>query len=539
MKKIIILVAGICFLSLLLVKGAVYSAEEDVVEEIIMYVGQAKTLQTNIPKRIIIGKPEVADVSAATESEITVIAKAQGVTTFVFWDSFGEQDFKIRVFSEDMRETKLRLDSLIKELNFPKVQTRAMDSEGKVLILGEVKTAQQRERIFTALGPLKDKVVDLLRIKEEEAMVDIDVQVLELNKDATNVLGLTNPLSSTGGFSITEGVGAPGIVAPGAKFSNLFKIINLKRDTYNWKLYALVQEGKARILSRPRLACQSGKEAELLVGGEKPIMTTQSVSGGGSSTSVEYKEYGIKLAIKPIVTEDKRIKLALKVEVSDVGTPDTLGSSSNVTAKAYPLTKRNFSTELYLNDGQTMSIGGLRKQKSEVDITKTPGLGDIPIIGLLFRKKETKAGGGTGERGDTELFVTLTPTIVGLKEEPAPEAKPQVKIQVIVETPVVKEAGPPDPLQDYVNIIKRRITDNLTYPSSAKEAGFQGVTKLNLQLSYRGELLDATVKESSGYKILDDNALATAKGVTSYPPFPQSMDEKKLWIEIPIAYTMD
>ena len=119
MKKITILVLGMCFLSLGLTKGIVYSAEEDVFEELVMYKGQAKTFPANIPKRIIIGKPEVADVSAATESEITVIAKAQGVTTFVFWDSFGEQDFKIRVFSEDMRETKLRIDSLIKELNFP------------------------------------------------------------------------------------------------------------------------------------------------------------------------------------------------------------------------------------------------------------------------------------------------------------------------------------------------------------------------------------------------------------------------------------
>jgi len=314
-------------------------------------------------------------------------------------------------------------------------------------------------------------------------------------------------------------------------------------------LYALVEQGKARILSRPRLVCQSGKEAELLVGGEKPIMTTQSVSGGGQSTQVEYKEYGIKMKIKPIITGDKRIKLALNIEVSDVGTAETLGSTSttltttstSTTAKAYPLSKRNVSTELYINDGQTLSIGGLRKQKSEELISKTPGFGDIPIIGLFFRKKVSKVGGGSGEKGDTELFITLTPTIIMTKEEPpVPEKeKPQIKTQIIVEAPVVKEAGPPNPLQDYINIIKRRIMDNLTYPSSAKEAGFQGVTRLNLQLSYRGELLDAAVKESSGYKILDDNALATAKGVASYPPFPPSMDEKKLWIEIPIAYTLD
>jgi protein TonB len=186
-----------------------------------------------------------------------------------------------------------------------------------------------------------------------------------------------------------------------------------------------------------------------------------------------------------------------------------------------------------------LSIGGLRKQKSEELLKKTPGLGDIPFVGVFFKKKVSETGGGVGGKGDTELFITLTPTIVTGKEAEPQKEKPEVKTQVIVQTPIVKEAGPPNPLMDYTNIIKKRIMDNLTYPTSAKEAGFQGTVRLNLHLSYRGEILDAVIKESSGYKILDDSALATAKGVASYPPFPPSIDEKKLWIEIPIAYNLD
>lgn len=506
-------------------------ASNELAEDIVLYTGQIKTFSVSMPTRIVIGKPEIADVTSASEKEITITAKSPGTTTFVVWDNFGEQNFNIRVFSENMQEAKERIDSLIKELHLPKVYTKAVDSENKVLLLGEVRNAKEREMIFTALGPLKAKAVDLLKIKEEETIIDIDVQVLELNRDATNTLGFSWP----GSVTLTD-AGSP--VSTATKLKDIFQISNYTRSALNITLDALVQEGKARVLSRPRLVCQSGKEAELLVGGEKPILTTQTVSGGGTGTQVEYKEFGIKLKIKPSVEADKRIKLGLGIEVSEVGTAVVLGLATQPTALAYPLSKRNVNTELALNDGQTLAIGGLRKQKTEEDIRKTPFMGDIPIIGLFFRKKTTKIGSGTGERGDSELFITLTPTIIAPKEE-APEKKVEKPEPVAVSSAVKKEEKPVDPLQSYANIIKKRVMDNLTYPGLAKEAGFQGTVKLNLRLSWRGEPLEVVVKESSGYKILDENALATAKGIVSYPPFPPSMDQKELWIEIPITYRLD
>jgi pilus assembly protein CpaC len=527
MKKISI--AVFC-LTLSLITGLL--SAEDTAENIVLYTGQVKIFPVNMPTRIVIGKPEIVDVAAATEKEITLTAKAAGTTTFVVWDNFGEQDFNITVYSEDMRQTKQRVDSLIKELNLPKVYTKAVDSENKVLLLGEIKNSQERESIFTALGPLKDKIVDLTKIKEEEAIIDIDVQVLELNRDATDTLGFSWPSSVT----LTD---ADTATSAATRLKDIFRITNYTRSALNLTLDALVQEGKARVLSRPRLVCQSGKEAELLVGGEKPILTTQSVSGGGTGTQVEYKEFGIKLKIKPIVEGEKRIKLGLNIEVSEVGAAVMLGLSTAPSALAYPLSKRNVNTELALNDGQTLAIGGLRKQKTEEDIRKTPFMGDIPILGLFFRKKTTKIGGGQGERGDTDLFITLTPTIITSKEESTSEKKAVKPEAAATASLVKKEEKPTDPLENYINIVKKRITDKLTYPSLAREAGFQGTVKLNLHLSWRGEPLNVAVKESSGYKILDEDALSTAKGIVSYPPFPPSMDQKELWIEIPIIYRLD
>lgn len=505
-------------------------------EELRLLLGEAKVISVSNPTRIVIGNPNIADVTDVTTSEITISPKAVGSTSLVFWDSFGEQSYRVKVFAEDLNEIKRRIDNLLKELNFSEVYTQMVEDEGKVLLLGRVKNAQDRERISVILESLKDKIVDLVVVREESSVVEIDVQVLELNQDATKTLGFSFPESIT--------VAEPAAGTLRGTMDTVFRVFQWPRTaTFTAKLDALVQEGKAKVLSRPRLACQSGKEAELLVGGEKPIFKTEIATGGGTGTNVEYKEYGLKLKIKPTVSEGNRIKLALNVEISEVQEAETIGTTSTgtinsttVTAKAYPFTKRNASTELFLNDGQTMAIGGLIKQKTEEDYRKTPGLADIPILGLLFRRKTTKIGGGTGEKGNVELFITLTPKIVSNIEA---AGKGEKEAGSKLATYPMREQGLPEPIAGYAKVIQRRILENLTYPDSAKEAGFQGTVKLSLHLSYQGELLGAILKESSGYKILDDQAINVAQGIVSYPPFPSSIEQNDLWIDIPIDYQLD
>lgn len=499
-------------------------------EVIKLIVGETQIIPVRTPTRIVIGKPDVADVSNVTISEITLNAKSPGTTTLVYWDIFGEQSLKVRVFTDDLPDIQRRIDSIIKKLNFPNVRTDLAEDEGKILLLGRVKTNDDVERIKLGLGPLINKAVNLIQIKEEEGVVEIDVQVLELDKDATNTLGFTWP----GGISVTD-VGAGGLAAAGTSVTHLFRTANFTRTAYTWKLDTLIQEGKARILSRPRLACQSGKEAQLLVGGEKPILTT-SIAGtsGASGTSVDYKEFGIKLKIRPTITEDERIKLSVNVEVSDVGTAEVLGSATAPTAKAFPIVKRTASTELFVDDGQTLSIGGLIKQKTEDDIRRMPWLSDVPVLGVFFRQKTTKIGGGTGERGNTELFIAITPTIISGKQP-----KLLKKTAALTTLPAKPTEEITDPLEIYSHIIQKRVLENLVYPDNAKQAGFQGDVKLNIHLTYLGKLLDVTIKGSSGYKMLDDNALAAAKSISSYPPFPPAIQKTELWLDIPISYKLD
>lgn len=532
MKKFVFMVS-LTIASLLVFSHQQYAAGSDDAQELKLLVGEIKIISVNNPKRIVIGNPSIGDVSNVTKSEVTVSAKAAGNTTLVIWDNYGEMSYKIKVFAEDINEVKKRVDDLLEPLSLAGIYSKTDENEGKVVVLGKVKTPQEKDRISSALSFLKDKIMDLVQIKEEEAVVEIDVQVLEIDRDATNTLGFSWP-----GSLVFSEVGSDGISGTGAKWGKLFKVLNWQRSAFNWTIDALIQEGKARILSRPRLACQSGKEAELLVGGEKPILTTQ-IAGltGAGGTTVSYKEFGIKLNIKPTVREDNRIKIVLNMEVSEVGTAVVLGQTNNPTALAYPLTKRNATTELILDDQQTLAIGGLIKRKTEENIRKTPFLGDIPVLGALFRQKQSKVGGGQGERGDTELFITLTPTIV-LKKEETPVPKQAKKDEKDSESSYSRYDLPQE-LEGYAHVIQKRILQNVTYPASAKDAGFQGIVRLSLHLSYKGDLLDVLVKDSSGYKIIDDNAISVVKGISSYPPFPSSVLKRDLWIDIPIEYRLN
>ena len=541
LKKIWVICLATLIFSAVFVKNnpflwAIDSENEEIAT---VLVGETKIIAVHSPSRVVIGNPKVADVISVSASEIVISGKAPGATTLVFWDAYGEQSIKVRVFTEDMAEIERRVDNLLAQLNVPGVTTTAVNEENKVNLLGVVKTAQDKERIALALGPLKDKTVDLIQIKEDESIVEIDVQVLELNKDATDTLGFTWP----GSINFLE-VGSPGIAAAGTTWGKIFKLSDVMRGTadgalpFTLKLDALIQEGKARILSRPRLACQSGKEAQLLVGGEKPVFTTTTTEGGNTSSTVDYKEYGIKLKIKPYVEEGGRIKLAVNMEVSEVGTAETIGSSTAPSGRAYPLTKRMASTEVYLDDGQTMAIGGLIKQKTEEDLRKFPWLADMPVLGGFFRQRVTKEGGGQGERGNAELFITLTTTIVKGQDKAAKaNAETAVAAVAAPAAPSIPPSAPVKPeLAGYVRAVQERIVNAIYYPQQAKQVGWEGNLRLSLNLTANGTLKEIRLVKSSGYRILDDAAMDVAQKQAPYPPFPPQIDSQEIWVDVPIFY---
>jgi pilus assembly protein CpaC len=501
---------------------------------ITLYLAELKVFAVDNPTRITISNPEVADVASVSKDEMLISAKGPGTTNLIWWDSLGQHALQLRVFAEDMSAVKQRIDSLLAALDLPDIYTHCADSEGTVLLLGRVNTHEDLERIDTVLAPLEGKITNLIKI-EEEASIEIAMQILEINKSTEKDLGFTPPSDAT----FTEGLGKYGNKLTDIPEA-LFHLGKWTRATpFDTTLNFLLTEGKARILSRPRLVCQSGKEAELLVGGEKPILTT-TISEGGAGTEVEYKEYGIKLKIRPRVMPRNRIQVSLDVEVSEIEAAETLGpSETSITAKAFPLIKRSTSTELILNNSQTLAISGLIRQKTEEELKKFPWLADIPILGIFFRGRTVKTGGGSGERGDTELVITLTPTILveagaSLAGALSRGGKPERIVK-----PKMPYLGISNPaIASYTRRVIKRIQDNFVYPPEAYQKNLEGVVNLSLHLASTGELLEVKIRQSSGLNMLDENMLRIIKRVSPFPAFPPDIEEKELRINIPVAYNI-
>lgn len=526
MKKIIsFLLIVIIIVPLCLAR--IYEVEDT---DYVLYAGQTHAFFVQDLTRIAIGKPEILDVLRVVSDEMVVVAKSAGETNLVWWDKFGEHKVNIVVYAQDMTKLKKRIDAVLDRMNISTVDTEAVDSENKIFLTGQLKNLEEKQNILGILQTVTPNVVDLIKVREDDTSVELEVQVLEVSEDAAEQLGFT----PTTGVTVSEAA-APAAV----KFSDLFRISDWSRTpAFANTLDLLIQEDKARVLSRPRLLCRSGKEAKMLVGGEVPVFST-SVSDAGDSTSVSYVEYGIKFNIKPVVLEGDIIDLELKIEISEPLTAEILGQESNTTAQANPISKRNIETFISMRDGQMLSIGGLIKQKDEETLKKLPWLSDIPVLGAFFRSRETNKGGGAGARGNTELYVTITAKVVPLEKR---AKKTNVSV-VNMKKPTEKEAFMslyknkkiPRQVREYVYSVQKKIIGRVAYPMSAVDTGWEGHVVVSLVLDPTGSLQETALVKSSGYKVFDDNAIELVKNLR-YPPFPKNIQTDTLSIEVPIVY---
>ena len=246
--------------------------------EIKLYLGQPAMVPAYNPKRVAVARPEIADVASVSTSEVIVQPKSVGITSLTVWDDYGQQDYQLRVFTEDLTQVKLQADSLIRELGLPNIRTKISEAEGKILLLGETEDINEKERLLSALGGIKDKILDLAIVKEERNLVRIDMQILEMDRTDTRKLGFDHKDSTL----LTDGASKAM-----NKITDMFATSKWTRAALDTTINHLVSVGKVKILSRPKLVCLSGKEAEFEVGGQYPITsTTVTATAGTSSSSV-------------------------------------------------------------------------------------------------------------------------------------------------------------------------------------------------------------------------------------------------------------
>lgn len=368
-------------------------------------VGQSRLISFDRPlERFSVSNPEIAEAVLVSSNQVVVNGKSFGQVNFIAWE---KDTGRFVIFDVYVRTNLSLIDSQIRAL-FPKDDIRLSQANGSVVISGRVsdpKIAAQTEAVVQAAG---FKTVNLLESPVKNAtQIQLQVRVAEVSRNRMRELGTSYAYQASpgaGGFANSgQGPGSlskvDGGVLSGAIGSSLNLLI-MGGNTLSM-IRALQQQGALRALAEPNLIAMDGQQASFLAGGEFPVPIVQS-GGDRSTVSIIFKEYGVRLNFKPTIIDEDHIRLELEPEVS------TLDFVNGVKFDGFlipGLRTRRAKTGVELRDGQSFALAGLLDNNETQTLSKVPGLGDIPILGNLFRSKQF-------QKNESELMFIVTAQIV-------------------------------------------------------------------------------------------------------------------------------
>ncbi|WP_341936332.1 type II and III secretion system protein family protein [Marinimicrobium sp. C2-29] len=387
---------------------------------------KTRTLQLQRPvRRVSVGNADIADILMLRSSQIYIQGKTLGSTNVMLWDNsdnlLGAIDIEV---VHDLNSLKSKLHQLM-----PSERIQVYTSQRSLVLAGEVSSAARLDtalRLAQSFTNGDDNVINLMGVGGSQQVM-LKVTVAEVSRTMMRRLGIKfNALDTGDSEWITGGVNGgasvPGIqrdngvsffevnpVTPLIDNTGLFASFLNETFLFNATLEASKETGSAKILAEPTLTTLSGQEARFLSGGELPIPVPQ----GDRGITVEFKEFGIGLKFLPVVLDSGRINLRINVSVSDLLSANAIVLQSEDTSSQFfvpALSTRSAYSTVELGDGQTIGIAGLISEDTRDTATKFPGLGDIPILGHLFRSQEF-------EQGETELVITVTPQLAQPVEE--------------------------------------------------------------------------------------------------------------------------
>jgi pilus assembly protein CpaC len=408
------------------------SSIQDSANDLSVAVGKTVLVDVAWPiKRIANNLAEVADVHATSPTEVMVQGKTPGETSLIIWDTHGGRQFFNVTVRANTSALNDNLDSIRRELRaeLPGQTLKISSENGSIFLRGTVKDLNSSERAVkiaaVGLPSAAGKVVNLLNVDvpEGEQQILLKVRFASVDRSAERDLGINfadiGGLNTTG--SITTGQFSPPSITTGSTPSATFNPLNIFATPIGnlpigVSIEALETKGVVEVLAEPNVLAVNGKEASFLAGGEFPYPVVQAGTGGsGSSVSITFKEYGVRLNFIPVITPRGTIRLQVAPEVS------ALDFSNAVQVSGFDvpaITSRKMKTEVELADGQSFVIGGLLDNRDNEIFSKIPFLGDIPILGKFFQSIQKK-------KSNTELIVIVTPEIVA--PIPAGAPWPQLK----------------------------------------------------------------------------------------------------------------
>lgn len=376
--------------------------------DIDLLVGRSTVVNVGSPiARVSLTVPDIADAMVTAPGQLLIHGKQPGTISLFVWDRGGA----ITTYEVKVRRDLSALVEQMKQL-FPGEQITVIGSGKDVVVSGTVSSQYVVEKAATVAAGYVEKaenVVNLLKQQEGVAsnQVMLRVRFAEVSRSAVQELGASffaNGFKKDWlGRTAPAGVPSPDFDAEkGLVFSdflNLF-VFNSK-EGLGGVVRALQTKGLFQSLAEPNLIATNGKEASFLAGGEYPYPVVQS-GNGNNSVTIMFKEFGVRLSFTPTVLGGDLIHLKVKPEVSSLD----FANAVNIDGFRIPaLSTRRTETEVELRDGQTFAIAGLLNNTLTNTMSKIPGIGDIPILGNLFRSK-------AHQKNQTELVVMITPVIM-------------------------------------------------------------------------------------------------------------------------------
>lgn len=348
---------------------------------------------------VIVSQPNVAAAIMRTRTRAIIQGVTGGDTNVFFLDDNGRtiQVLDLRVIEQPSQVGNALEDALARVIPGSRISVESVtlgSDTNRVVLTGTVRSAEDRDRaiaVATQFAGSPENVASIIDVAGAQQVM-LQVTVSEVKRDVARQFGIN--LGAAFNVGLTNLVSFTNAVVDGDIPHGIDAVFGASEGV-SGALRALEGRGALRILAQPTLTAISGEEATFLAGGEIPYYTYDPADGSGNRQvqSVTFKPYGVELAFTPVVKSNGAIGLKVDTSVSE--------PQSDLS-----ISKRQASTSVELPSGTTLAIGGLLQETSSQDISQFPVLGDIPILGALFRSREFQSQ-------QTELVILVTPYLVG------------------------------------------------------------------------------------------------------------------------------
>ena len=389
---------------------------------------------------ITVGDPEIADVNPLTDHALSILGKKIGTTRVTVYD---EGKKTVGIFDIEVAYDVSRLNAEI--VSFAGGGIRVSSVNGRILLSGKVADAVTLDKAVTIARQFVPDVINTVQVMQAQQIM-LEVRFIEASRQASRELGVqwnmfTNstvanignqvpatqlPITAPGGAfqqpaAANSGIGGPSVIPSNVSGTPLSPIVaagvlsgsapfgflvSQLSNSLQLQINALEQKGLARSLAEPNLVALSGDTASFLAGGQFPVPE----ASGLGTVAFAYQPYGVGLSFTPTVLRDGLINLVIKPEVSEIDPTHTV----TVLGTSVPgLITRKASTTLELRDGQSFMLGGLLQNTSTTAQDQLPWVGDVPVLGALFRSSQY-------QKNETDLVILVTPHIVHPLSSTAP-----------------------------------------------------------------------------------------------------------------------